>query len=113
LVLFKKPPQKLEGRFMDVNLRCKVFPGQFSSELAIEGVQADGKGFSLFAPTNYVICDEPVTRDRSVEGWLKVSVWEDQGDKVLVRLPRESFESGLFVTVAPALLDPIREPVRA
>ena len=56
---------------MDANLRCKVFPGQFSSELSVEGVQADGEQFSLFAPAKYVTSDEPVTRDRSVEGWLQ------------------------------------------
>jgi len=89
---------------MDANLRCKVFPGQFSSELSVEGVQADGEKFSLFAPAKYVTSDEPVTRDRSVEGWLKVSVWEDQGEMVLVRLPCESFESGLFVTILAAQL---------
>ncbi len=89
---------------MDANLRCRVFPGQFSSELSVEGVQADGEKFSLFAPAKYVTSDEPVTRDRSVEGWLRVSVWEDQGEKVLVKLPCESFESGLFVTIAAALL---------
>ncbi len=89
---------------MDANFRCKVFPGQFSSELSIEGVQADGEKFSLFAPVKYVTSDEPVTRDRSVEGWLKVWVWEDQGEKVLVRLPCESFESGLFVTILAAQL---------
>ncbi len=89
---------------MDANLRCKVFPGQFSSERSVEGVQADGERFSLFAPAKYVTSDEPVTRDRSVEGWLRVSVWEDHGEKVLVRLPCESFESGLFVTIAAAQL---------
>ena len=60
--------------------------------------------FSLFAPAKYVTSDEPVTRDRSVEGWLKVSVWEHQGEKLLVRLPCESFESGLFVTILAAQL---------
>ena len=41
---------------MEANLRCKVFPGQFSTELAIEGVQADGERFSLFAL--FETCDE-------------------------------------------------------
>ena len=87
---------------MDANLRCKVFPGQFSSERSVERVLADGERVSLFATAKHVTSDEPVTRDRSVEGWLRVSVWEDQEKKVLVRLPRESFESGLFVTIAAA-----------
>jgi hypothetical protein len=99
MILFKKPLLGDRGYHMDASLRCRVFPGQFSSELSIEGVQADGERFSLFAPAKYVTSDEPVTRDRSVEGWLRVSVWEDQGEMVLVRLPCESFESGLFVTI--------------
>jgi hypothetical protein len=104
VILFKKSLFGVGGRHVDANLRCKVFPGQFSSELSVEGVQADGEKFSLFAPAKYVTSDEPVTRDRSVEGWLKVRVWEDQGEKVLVRLPCESFEGGLFVMIAAAQL---------
>jgi hypothetical protein len=85
---------------MEHQIRCKVFPGQFSSEYAVEGVQANGDRFSLFAPTKTVETDEPATRDRAVEGWLKVVVWEQTGDRVIVKLPRESFESGRFVTVS-------------
>jgi hypothetical protein len=84
---------------MDYQIRCKVFPGQFSSEFAVEGAQSDGKKFSLFAPARDVEPEEPPTRERSVEGWLKVTLWELTGNRAIVKLPRESFESGRFVTV--------------
>lgn len=98
---------------MDALLRCKVFPGQFSSEYAIEGEQAGTEKFSLFAPGAYVVPDETPTRDRSVAGWLRVSIWERQGDAVVVKLPRESFESGRFVTVGVAQLQSEHHPVEA
>ncbi len=85
---------------MAYQIRCQVFPGQFSSEYAVEGEQAGGERFSLFAPTKFVECDETPTRDRAVSGWLTVSLWQLAGDRAIVRLPRESFESGRFVTVS-------------
>lgn len=85
---------------MEQQIRCKVFPGQFSSEYAVKATQADGQAFSLFAPVNSVEVDEPVTRDRAVDGWMKVSIWELKGDKAIVKLPRESFECGRFATVS-------------
>ncbi len=84
---------------LDPMIRCKVFPGQFSNEYAIEGVQADGDHFSLFAPVTAVEPDESPTRDRQVDGWLRVILWEKTRDLVIVQLSRESFESGRFVTV--------------
>ncbi len=84
----------------EYQLRCKVFPGQFSSEFAVKAVQANGEAFSLFAPVSAVETDESPTRDRAVDGWLKVTLWEKRGDLAIVKLPRESFESGRFVTVS-------------
>jgi len=84
---------------MDFFIRCKVYPGQFSNEYAVSGVQADGSRFSLFAPETFVEPDERVTRDRSVDGWLKVGIWEQQGDRAVVKLPRESLEVGRYVTI--------------
>lgn len=98
---------------MDAKLRCKVFPGQFTAEFAIEGTQSDGNKFSLFAPASLVTSDEPPTRDRSVDGWLQISIWEEKGATTLVRLPRESFEIGRFVTVHSSQLETSREPVQA
>ena len=96
---------------MEHQIRCKVFPGQFSSEYAVDGVQATGSRFSLFAPLKAVEADEPPTRDRAVDGWLKVLVWDQAGDRVIVRLPRESFESGWFVTVSLSQFKTRPEPV--
>jgi hypothetical protein len=90
-------------------VRCKVYPGQFSDEYAVSGEQADGHRFSLFVPTNYVVPDQSPAREASVEGWLQVSVWEPSGDTVVVKLPRDSFESGRFVTVR---LDQLQNPLR-
>jgi hypothetical protein len=98
---------------MEYQIRCKVFPGQFSSEYAVEGIQADGAKFSLFAPTRAVEPDEPPTRDRAVDGWLKVTIWQQTDDHAVVRLPRESFESGRFVTVPVSMLKSRPEPVEA
>ena len=71
---------------MQYQIRCKVFPGQFSGEFAVEGSQANGEKFSLFAPAKDVETDEPPTRDRSVEGWLKVTLWEQSGSLAIVKL---------------------------
>lgn len=98
---------------MDYQIRCKVFPGQFSSEFAVTGVQANGTKFSLFAPAKVVETDESPTRDRAVDGWLKVVLWEQAGDRAVVRLPRESFESGWFVTVHVSQFKVWPEPVEA
>lgn len=95
---------------MEYEVRCKVYPGQFSAEYSIEGVQASGEAFSLFAPIAQVDVDEPPTRDRAVEGWLKVTLWDLKERKAVVRLPRESFESGSYITVS---LGQFRKPPQA
>jgi hypothetical protein len=98
---------------MEALLRCKVLPGQFSTEYAVEGEQVNREKFSLFAPDAYVTTEMPPTRDRSVDGWLRVVIWERQGDTAVVKLPRESFESGRFVTVGVAQLQIKHQPVEA
>lgn len=98
---------------MENQIRCKVFPGQFSNEYAVKSQQIDGESFSLFAPVLTVETDETPTRDRAVDGWLKVTIWEQKGDKVIVKLPRESFESGRFVTVSVTQFKVRPQPVRA
>ena len=60
---------------MDYQIRCQVFPGQFSSEFAVTGVQANGTNF-LCCTAKVVETDESPTRDRAVDGWLKVVLWE-------------------------------------
>ena len=94
-------------------LRCKIYPGQFSDEFAVSGEQANGGRFSLFVPTNYVNPDQTPTRDTSVEGWLQISIWEQSGDRAVVKLPRESFESGRFVTVRLDQLQMPLQPIEA
>lgn len=94
-------------------IRCKVYPGQFSDEYAVSGEQTDGRRFSLFVPTNYVVPDQSPSRDSSVDGWLQVSVWEASGGAVVVKLPRDSFESGRFVTVRGDQLQNPLQPIEA
>jgi hypothetical protein len=94
-------------------VRCKVYPGQFSDEFAVSGEQANGQRFSLFVPTNYVAPDQTPTRESSVDGWLQISIWEQSGYEAVVRLPRESFESGRFVTVRLDQLQMPLQPIEA
>jgi len=98
---------------MKAEIRCKVFPGQFSNEYAVECVDANRKNFSLFAPANQVESDELPTRDKAVDGWLNVTLWETSGDVAVVRLPRESFESCSFVTVNFSQFRSVPEPIQA
>ena len=87
---------------MELSIRCKVYPGQFSGEFAVSGAQYNGEAFSLFVPERLVATDETVTRDSAVDGWLKAKLYERDGDLLVVNLPRESLESGRFVTVSLA-----------
>lgn len=80
-------------------IRCKVYPGQFSNEYAVKATQSGGGEFSLFAPLRSVQTDETPTRDSPVDGWLEVTLYDRKDNTVVVRLPRESFESGRYVTV--------------
>lgn len=97
----------------ETQIRCKIFPGQFSAEYAVEGVQVNGEKFSLFAPTRVVEPLETPTREHAVDGWLTVVVWEQVGDRVIVKLPRESFESGRFVTMSVTQFKTRPEPIEA
>ena len=80
-------------------LRCKVYPGQFSGEFAVSGEQCSGERYSLFVPIRFVKTDREPTRDSTVEGWILVDLWDLSGNSAVVKLPRESFESGRFITV--------------
>ena len=97
---------------METLLRCKVYPGQFSGEYAVSADATEGR-FSLFVPEQHVSTDETPTRDRPVDGWMKVVLLEQSERAALVRLPRESFESGRYVTVALDHLRSRPEPVGA
>jgi translation initiation factor IF-1 len=93
---------------MEAWLLCTVTPGQFSSEYAISSVQSNNKEFSLFANRGDVQCESDPTLQEPVEGLLRVQVWEQRGDAVLVRLPQPSFESGQVVTVKASQLKPAK-----
>jgi hypothetical protein len=85
-------------------LSCTITPGQFSSEYAVSGQHSDGTGFSLFVPHEYVECDPAPTAQQPVQGWLRVEVWDQKGNLVVVRLPRSTLENGQFVTVTTSQL---------
>ena len=87
-------------------LRCTLTPGQFTSEYAISAQQADGTGFSLFAPANLVWLGQEPTHEQPVEGLLRVEKWDTKADLVLIRLPSETLEDAAqFVTVKSTQLD--------
>jgi hypothetical protein len=94
---------------MEALLRSTVSPGQFSAEYTVVGKDVNGKLFSFFAPRGYVVCDKPPTGKESTEGWVRVQVWQDYGNRVVVRLPFESFESGQYVTAAAGQLRRVPE----
>ena len=91
-------------------LRCTVSIGQFPHEYGVEGLQANGTVYSLFAPCEYVEPDEEPTRDRTTQGWVRVVVIDPLGDRAIVRLPRQTFQAGAFITVR---LDELRKPIPA
>src|SRR5207244_3643429 len=81
-------------------LRCGVSPGMFDHELGVQGQQADGSEYSLFAPREAVDPgDQPVVSGRIVPGFMRVRPIQRQGDHVLVELPGETFQNGYFITV--------------
>jgi hypothetical protein len=80
-------------------LRCTVYPGQFSVEFAVVIRQFDGRDVSLFAPRELVQCAQQPEEDQGVPGWLQVRLVEQEGDLVLVHLPRSTLENGQYITV--------------
>jgi hypothetical protein len=89
----------VEAKIPKAKIRCSVHPGQFSSEYAISGEARDGGRFSLFADKRYVEVEGVPSMGVAVPGWLTVSLWDREGDAVIVRLPSESLEAGWWVTV--------------
>jgi hypothetical protein len=91
---------QLSGKdVMEHWLRCQVYPGQFSVEYAVVVRQSDEKEVSLFAPQALVDCEQAPTFDRPVPGWIKVVLVKQQGDLVLLQLPRSTLENGQYITV--------------
>src|SRR4051812_46329000 len=69
-------------------LNCMVSPGQFSSEYAIQGQEADGTGFSAFIPSSCVECEKVPRRGELLPGFVQVEIMEERENLRLVRLPR-------------------------
>jgi hypothetical protein len=86
-------------------LRCKLYPGQFEGEFGVDGLQHDGTAFSLFAPKTSIKVDDQPTGDKDTLGWVKVQVLDRRDDLALVKLPRQTFQNGHFVTVKVSELE--------
>jgi hypothetical protein len=84
---------------METWLKCKVSPGQFSVEYAVQARDFEGKGFSLFAPTETVEVEQFPNENESVEGWMCVKTEAQEGDLVLIQLPKQVLGHGYYVTV--------------
>jgi hypothetical protein len=81
-------------------LRCGVSPGMFDHELGVQGQQADGSAYSLFAPREAVDpAGQTLTRGQIVPGSVQVEIIERRGNLVCVQLPGETFQNGYFITV--------------
>lgn len=80
-------------------LVCKISPGQFSGEFAVEGITFDGTGFSLFAPRDHLMFDGEPSADKPIDGLIEVSIGDSNDELCLVNLPRPTFENGKSVTV--------------
>jgi hypothetical protein len=80
-------------------LSCTISSGQFAKEFGVDGHQFNGRVFSLFVPGEVVEYRQAPTKEQPTPGWVRVEVLEIQGDLVLVRLPRETFQNGAFITV--------------
>jgi hypothetical protein len=90
---------------MEARLRCSLFPGQFSSELAVVVRSANGRELSLFAEKSDLVYSETPTEWQPVEGWVKVEVVQSERNLHLVRLPQTTLENGQFITVKAEQLE--------
>jgi hypothetical protein len=84
---------------MQAELRCQVYPGQFSSEFTVVVEEFQGRRYSLFASRDEVRVGQDPTQDAPAEGWLRVQVIGDEGNNVLVQLPHSTIENGPYLAV--------------
>ncbi len=84
---------------MTAELRCQVYPGQFSSEFAVVVESFTGRAFSLFASREDVQCEREPSLDEPTTGWLKVKLLEQKGNNFLVLLPQTTLENGSYLSV--------------
>jgi hypothetical protein len=96
---------------MTAELRCKVYPGMFSTEFAVVVKAFDGQTYSLFAERDKVLIKREPTHDEPVDGWLTVQLLERAGNVILVWLPDTTLESGQHLFVRPDQLAEIPESV--
>jgi len=98
---------------METYLRCQIGPGMFSGEVSVRGVAADGEEFSLFASDALIERDASDAWCEQMEGWLRVEELAREGDRVLIRLPEQTFENGRTITVRDSQLNSSlrRQPV--
>jgi len=80
-------------------IRCRLYPGQFSSEYAVVVESFSGRVYSLFASRDDVANDQEPTLDEPTDGWLRVKVLEPEGNNVLVQLPQTTLENGSYLAV--------------
>ena len=90
---------------MEARLRCTLYPGQFTSELAVVVRSAGGREVSLFADKTELEYAEQPAADCPVEGWIKVQVLQCERNLCLVLLPQTTLENGPYVTVTADRLD--------
>jgi hypothetical protein len=90
---------------MRAKLRCRVSPGQFSSECAVEVQSYNGRRFSLFAGKDELTFPGTPTENESVDGWINVEILEQDRNLYLIRLPQTTLENGPFLTVRADQLD--------
>ena len=86
---------------MDAYIECRIAPGQFSGEYAVELKTARGESVSLFAPREFLDFDREPQRGEVVEGRLQVVVVreDEQTGLTFVRLPRRALENGHHLVV--------------
>jgi hypothetical protein len=84
---------------MIAEIRCRLYPGQFSSEYAVVVESFSGRTYSLFASRDDVANDREPTLDEPTDGWLRVKVLEPEGNNVLVQLPQSTIENGSYLAV--------------
>ncbi len=87
------------GETMMTKLRCKLYPGQFSTEYAVVVEAFDGRRLSLFASHDDVETEGEPTESNPTDGWLNVRVVDRQGGIFLVRLPQSTIENGQHISV--------------
>lgn len=84
---------------MEKWLECRISPGQFTGEYAIQGWLFDGTEFSMFAEEEHLRFEEKPSEDNPVVGCIRVVPGPKKGDILLVTLPQPTFENGQTISV--------------